>query len=69
MKSRIYLDNSATTQVAEEVLEAMIPFMFFNDTATTEIYTFGQEAISLPPALSIRQFSRPVRRLKRLVRK
>jgi len=44
MKSRIYLDNSATTQVAEEVVEAMIPFMRDIYGNASSIHTFGQEA-------------------------
>jgi cysteine desulfurase len=44
MKSRIYLDNSATTQVDERVLEAMMPCFreTFGNPSSTHI--FGQEA-------------------------
>lgn len=44
MKTRIYLDNSATTRVDDIVLEAMLPF--FNDKFgnASSVHLFGQEA-------------------------
>jgi cysteine desulfurase len=44
MKTRIYLDNSATTRVDDQVLAAMIPAMQSNFGNASSIHTFGQEA-------------------------
>jgi len=44
IKSRIYLDNSATTRVDEPVLEAMVRFMREVYGNASSIHTFGQEA-------------------------
>jgi len=43
-KTRIYLDNSATTRVDDQVLAAMIPAMQSNFGNASSIHTFGQEA-------------------------
>ncbi|MCC6826159.1 MAG: cysteine desulfurase [Acidobacteria bacterium] len=44
MFRRVYLDNSATTRVADEVFEAMLPFLrdFYGNPSS--IHHFGQEA-------------------------
>jgi cysteine desulfurase len=44
MKHRIYLDNSATTRVDDQVIETMIPFMRETYGNASSIHTFGQEA-------------------------
>jgi cysteine desulfurase len=44
MKPRIYLDNSATTQVDERVLEAMLPCFRENFGNASSVHIFGQEA-------------------------
>jgi cysteine desulfurase len=44
MKTRIYLDNSATTRVDDQVLAGMIPAMQDNFGNASSIHTFGQEA-------------------------
>lgn len=46
MTERIYLDNSATTQVDERVLEAMIPCYRETYGNASSIHLFGQEARS-----------------------
>jgi len=44
MLRRIYLDNSATTPIAPEVLDAMIPFFKDKFGNASSIHFFGQEA-------------------------
>jgi cysteine desulfurase len=44
MKQRIYLDNSATTQVDQLVLEAMLPCYRENFGNASSVHLFGQEA-------------------------
>ena len=44
MKARIYLDNSATTRVDEQVIEAILPFMREGYGNPSSIHTFGQQA-------------------------
>ncbi len=44
MKQRIYLDNSATTQVDEIVLQAMLPCFRENFGNASSVHLFGQEA-------------------------
>jgi cysteine desulfurase len=44
MKQRIYLDNSATTQVDETVLQAMLPCFRENFGNASSVHLFGQEA-------------------------
>lgn len=44
MKTRIYLDNAATTRTAEEVVEAMIPYFTENYGNPSSIYELGQRS-------------------------
>ena len=44
MLRRIYLDNSATTPIAPEVLDAMLPFLRDKFGNASSIHFFGQEA-------------------------
>lgn len=43
MNKLIYLDNAATTQVKEEVLQEMLPFFKENFSNPSAIYSFAQE--------------------------
>lgn len=44
MKTKIYLDNAATTRTAEEVVEAMIPYFMENYGNPSSIYELGQRS-------------------------
>ncbi len=44
MFRRVYLDNSATTPINEEVVEAMLPFLTEKFGNASSIHFFGQEA-------------------------
>jgi cysteine desulfurase len=44
MKQRIYLDNSATTRVDEQVVQAIVPCLTETYGNASSIHTFGQEA-------------------------
>ncbi len=44
MKARIYLDNSATTRVDDQVIDAMLPLMREGYGNPSSIHTFGQLA-------------------------
>src|SRR5688500_3983400 len=44
MLRRIYLDNSATTPIAPEVLDAMLPYLQDKFGNASSIHFFGQEA-------------------------
>src|SRR5687768_18172651 len=44
MLRRIYLDNSATTPIAPEVVDAMLPFLRDKFGNASSIHFFGQEA-------------------------
>jgi len=43
-KRVVYLDHIATTPVAEEVLEAMLPYFREHFGNPTSLHSFGQEA-------------------------
>jgi len=47
MKPRIYLDNSATTRVDEQVAQAILPCLLETYGNASSIHTFGQEARGL----------------------
>jgi cysteine desulfurase len=44
LQSRVYLDNSASTKMAPEVLEAMLPYFSEQFGNSSSIHSFGQEA-------------------------
>src|SRR5688500_3672037 len=44
MLRRVYLDNSATTPIAPEVLDAMLPYLGEKFGNASSIHHFGQEA-------------------------
>lgn len=44
MKPRIFLDNSSTTRIDDQVLEAMLPYLGERFGNASSIHTFGQEA-------------------------
>ena len=43
MDKRIYLDNAATTQVSEAVLEEMLPYFRQNYSNPSAVYQFAEE--------------------------
>lgn len=47
MNSKIYLDNAATTPLAEEVIDAMVEAMKINYGNPSSTHSFGQEAKAL----------------------
>ena len=48
----IYVDNNATTRVAPEVLEAMLPFLGNDFGNPSSLHWFGHEVASLDFALA-----------------
>lgn len=44
LKTKIYLDNAATTKVSDRVLEAMLPYLKEQYGNPSSIYTLGREA-------------------------
>ena len=44
MQKRIYFDNAATTALAPEVLEAMLPYMTDKFGNPSSIYSYGRES-------------------------
>ena len=44
MKTKIYLDNAATTRTAQEVVDAMIPYFTENYGNPSSIYELGQRS-------------------------
>ena len=49
MKTKIYLDNAATTRTAEEVVEAMIPYFTENYGNPSASMSWDREAKRLLP--------------------
>ena len=43
MKDFIYADNAATTRIADEVLEAMMPYFKDNYGNASSVYKFGRD--------------------------
>ena len=43
-QKRIYFDNAATTQLSQEVLEAMLPYMQEKFGNPSSIYSYGRES-------------------------
>ena len=41
---KVYLDNGATTMVAKEVVEAMLPYLTHKYGNASSLHSFGQEA-------------------------
>lgn len=44
MKTKIYLDNAATTRTAQEVVDAMLPYFTENYGNASSIYEAGQRS-------------------------
>src|SRR5699024_2205394 len=44
MKTRIYLDNAATTKTARQVVDAMLPYFTESDGNPASIYELGQRS-------------------------
>lgn len=44
MKTRIYLDNAATTKTSQEVVDAMLPYFTENYGNASSIYEVGQRS-------------------------
>ena len=44
MKTRIYLDNAATTRTAQEVVDAMLPYFTESYGNPSSIYELGQRS-------------------------
>ena len=49
MKTRIYLDNAATTKTAQEVVDAMLPYFTESYGNPSSIYELGQRSKELLP--------------------
>ena len=47
MKTRIYLDNAATTKTSQEVVDAMLPYFTENYGNASSIYEVGQRSKKL----------------------
>lgn len=44
MNRQIYLDNAATTKIADEVLDAMLPWLKEGYGNASSIYSFGNKS-------------------------
>lgn len=44
MKKNVYVDNAATTQISDEVLSSMVPFLKENYGNPSSLYSIGQKA-------------------------